>query len=406
MKSAEELQQKLYHLLEKLQEMSRKLPLQYQQRMPYELLSGLANCLLNETIFKIVEGLKEIQNVTEKQLLQQRLQLLREHRAEKEASPDGVKDEVIQRHVAELKQADMNLIIQLDQIVTDQQTALEKAGVPGFHPTSSPQEIRVQMYLLEFILELGYVRRFWQASIDHRGVPGKAKVWGVAYKLSAETIKATKAKLDEREKRYESTLSVPFYSKNGPVHSVVCYTAALTGPLFLGEAPPSVMAEQIKTARGPSGDNLEYIAKLWEFIQDETDCQDVDDHLLCLVRVWGVAYKIGATDVEEVSQYLDYREKDGYVRTKVIFHPRQQPDKYLDAFELEFYLGTSDNPFYIGPEALQTTARHVVTSSGPSGSNREYLYALAEAVRSLSDLEEEERYLMELESAVRALDEQ
>jgi len=48
--------------------------------MPYELLSGLANCLLNETIFKIVEGLTEIQQVTEKQLLQQRLKLLHRHR--------------------------------------------------------------------------------------------------------------------------------------------------------------------------------------------------------------------------------------------------------------------------------------------------------------------------------------
>ena len=48
--------------------------------MPYELLSGLANCLLNETIFKIVEGLTEIQQVTEKHLLQQRLQLLHKHR--------------------------------------------------------------------------------------------------------------------------------------------------------------------------------------------------------------------------------------------------------------------------------------------------------------------------------------
>lgn len=48
--------------------------------MPYELLSGLANCLLNETIFEIVEGLTEIQQVTEKQLLQQRLQLLHRHK--------------------------------------------------------------------------------------------------------------------------------------------------------------------------------------------------------------------------------------------------------------------------------------------------------------------------------------
>lgn len=53
---------------------------QYQQRMPYELLSSLANCLLNETIFKIVEGMAEIQQVTEKQLLQQRLQLLQKQK--------------------------------------------------------------------------------------------------------------------------------------------------------------------------------------------------------------------------------------------------------------------------------------------------------------------------------------
>lgn len=50
--------------------------------MPCELLSSLANCLLNETIFKIVEGLTEIQQVTEKQLLQQRLQLLHKHKGD------------------------------------------------------------------------------------------------------------------------------------------------------------------------------------------------------------------------------------------------------------------------------------------------------------------------------------
>nr|SVE79827.1 EOG090X0GJG [Daphnia magna]SVE80457.1 EOG090X0GJG [Daphnia magna]SVE81037.1 EOG090X0GJG [Daphnia magna]SVE81657.1 EOG090X0GJG [Daphnia magna]SVE82238.1 EOG090X0GJG [Daphnia magna] len=162
MKNAEELQQKLYFLLEQLQEMARQLPLQYQQRMPYELLSGLANCLLNETIFKIVEGLTEIQQVTEKQLLQQRLKLLHRHRAEKEAlakkTPDSVTEAEkmqVANHPVELKQADMNLILQLDQVVADQQGTLEKAGVPGFYLTSNPQEIQVQMYVLEFILKLG-----------------------------------------------------------------------------------------------------------------------------------------------------------------------------------------------------------------------------------------------------------
>ena len=62
--------------------------------------------------------------------------------------------ELLTSQKTELKQADMNLISQLDQLVLDQQTALEKAGVPGFYISSNPQEIRVQMYLLEFIIKL------------------------------------------------------------------------------------------------------------------------------------------------------------------------------------------------------------------------------------------------------------
>lgn len=45
-------------------------------RVPIELLSGLANCLLNDTVFEIVKGLMEIQHVTEKHLFQQRLQII------------------------------------------------------------------------------------------------------------------------------------------------------------------------------------------------------------------------------------------------------------------------------------------------------------------------------------------
>nr|CAG4638811.1 EOG090X0GJG [Cyclestheria hislopi] len=144
--------------------MARDLPIQFQQRMPYELLSGLANCLLNDTIFKIVEGLTEIQQVTEKHLLQQRLQFLHKQKAEKEAltkkfevSPhqadgsniDTERAKLLEKQKEELKQADMNLILQLDQLVSEQQNTLEKAGVPGFYVTTNSQEIQVQMYLLD-----------------------------------------------------------------------------------------------------------------------------------------------------------------------------------------------------------------------------------------------------------------
>jgi len=48
----------------------------------------------------------------------------------------------------------MKIAMQLDQKVSDQQVMLEKAGVPGFYVTNTPSEIRLQMYLLEFILKL------------------------------------------------------------------------------------------------------------------------------------------------------------------------------------------------------------------------------------------------------------
>jgi len=38
--------------------------------------------------------------------------------------------------------------------VSEQQTALEKAGVPGFYASTNPQEVQSQMYLLGFIQRL------------------------------------------------------------------------------------------------------------------------------------------------------------------------------------------------------------------------------------------------------------
>ncbi|KAJ2939682.1 hypothetical protein O0L34_g14401 [Tuta absoluta] len=159
----EALQRKLYFLLEQLQEMARELPPKYQMRVPIELLSGLANCLLNDTIFEIVKGLMEIQHVTEKHLFQQRLQIINKHTLEIQQMINTVTDPqqqelqkalLLRRHKEELKQTDMKLVIQLDQKVSDQQVTLEKAGVPGFFVTNKPIEVKVQMYLLDFILRL------------------------------------------------------------------------------------------------------------------------------------------------------------------------------------------------------------------------------------------------------------
>ncbi|XP_023938219.1 gonadal protein gdl [Bicyclus anynana] len=159
----EALQRKLYFLLEQLQDMARELLPKYQMRVPIELLSGLANCLLNDTVFEIVKGLMEIQHVTEKHLFQQRLQIINNQALEIQEMVNSTQNPeqlelkrniLLRRHKEELKQTDMKLVIQLDQKVSDQQDTLEKAGVPGFFVTNKPIEIKVQMYLLDFILRL------------------------------------------------------------------------------------------------------------------------------------------------------------------------------------------------------------------------------------------------------------
>lgn len=54
----------------------------FQQRLSYTTLSDLALALLDGTVFEIVQGLLEIQHLTEKSLYNQRLRLQNEHRGE------------------------------------------------------------------------------------------------------------------------------------------------------------------------------------------------------------------------------------------------------------------------------------------------------------------------------------
>ena len=74
-----DVQQKIYQHLEELQKFTSEIPADLQQRIPNELLSVLATSLVEGPIFEIVSSLTEVQNVTEKQLFRERLQVLRGH---------------------------------------------------------------------------------------------------------------------------------------------------------------------------------------------------------------------------------------------------------------------------------------------------------------------------------------
>ncbi|MCP9263105.1 hypothetical protein DINM_006452 [Dirofilaria immitis] len=99
----------------------------------------LVESLLDGTVFAIVESLSDLQRMNEIQLYNDRQQRL----MELQCVPDL--DE-------QMKQIDINIVTELDKIVTQQQDTLCRAGVPSFRITNSPREIELQMAIISFIL--------------------------------------------------------------------------------------------------------------------------------------------------------------------------------------------------------------------------------------------------------------
>jgi cation transport protein ChaC len=91
----------------------------------------------------------------------------------------------------------------------------------------------------------------------------------------------------------------------------------------------------------------------------------------------GVAYRVA----HEVFTHLDHREKNGYERHAVTVSLTAR-DRRVGAI---LYVAREDNHAFLGPAPIAELAAQIAGSTGPSGSNREYVLLLAQALRELGD---------------------
>ncbi len=111
-------------------------------------------------------------------------------------------------------------------------------------------------------------------------------------------------------------------------------------------------------------------------------------------RVRGVAFRIDAKRSESVLEELDHRERAGYERSAVTI----ELDGGAHARAV-VYIAHRGNAWDAGDEGEDEIAATILRAHGPSGSNVEYLFRLAEALRALGD---PDPHVLALEAAVRA----
>ncbi|TIA91975.1 hypothetical protein E3P99_00822 [Wallemia hederae] len=118
-------------------------------------------------------------------------------------------------------------------------------------------------------------------------------------------------------------------------------------------------------------------------------------------QVWGVVYEVAAEHAVSTKAYLDDREKNGYSEERIDVYGADDKVAFKDVL---IYVGRLDNEAFVGPEPLKELAMRIATHEGPSGTNKEYLYQLAEHVRRICP-ESTDHYLEQLTQQVRQYEE-
>jgi cation transport protein ChaC len=114
---------------------------------------------------------------------------------------------------------------------------------------------------------------------------------------------------------------------------------------------------------------------------------------------WGSAYEVSAADSDAVLEGLDHRERGGYARIEVeiTLRPASDREQVVDGL---MYVAHTDNENYLGPASVEAIASQVLGAAGPSGTNPEYVFELAESLRSMGAAD---RHVFDVESKLARL---
>ena len=143
--------------------------------------------------------------------------------------------------------------------------------------------------------------------------------------------------------------------------------------------------------------------KFWQGSHDHRGTPENPGRVVTLIespghRCDGLALLI----TPDVFEHLDIREKNGYLRSSVDIQFQDQPSR-----EGLVYIADPDNAAFLGHASDDDIAKQVANSHGPSGSNTEYVTALAHALREMDAQDEHvyaiERAIMDYNSITKAI---
>uniref|UniRef100_A0A915BV05 glutathione-specific gamma-glutamylcyclotransferase n=2 Tax=Parascaris univalens TaxID=6257 RepID=A0A915BV05_PARUN len=129
-----------------------------------------------------------------------------------------------------------------------------------------------------------------------------------------------------------------------------------------------------------------YSRRFWQLSPDHRGTPQKPGRTVTLVAdesgsCWGLAYKLRDSQIHNTIEYLDVREKAGYVRQEIDFYP----DDGSSPFSLHAYLAAAhSNPYFTGPVDNDVIIQTILTARGPSGTNLEYALRLADCVRRMA----------------------